>query len=88
MLLLVMLLAQVVPSSDEEPVTAVPSGNVLGIHKLWEELNSACRKLPYDSPDGWFVCHRRDVVSVELSRLGWCFTYMGLEIKWEMCPRR
>jgi hypothetical protein len=51
MLLLVVLLAQVVPPSDDPPpMTAW--GDIAGFHKIWEDLNSACRKLPYDSPEG------------------------------------
>jgi hypothetical protein len=77
MLLLVVLLAQVVsPSATDD------------IHKLWEELNSTCRTLPYDSPEGQAVCHRRDVVGVELSRMGWCVRQSGLRMEWELCPRR
>jgi len=88
MLILVMLLAQAASPSDEEPITFVPPANITGLHRLWEELTSACRKLPYGSPESEFACHRRDVVGVELSRLGWCSKQSGLQLEWERCPRR
>ena len=34
MLLLVMLLAEAVAPSDDEPITFVPTGNVAGMHRL------------------------------------------------------
>ena len=85
MLLLIVLLAQAVQPSDE---SHVPRGDIAGLLELWEELNSACRKLPPDSREGEFACRRRDVVGVQLGQQGWCFSYTGLAIKWEMCPRR
>jgi hypothetical protein len=86
MLLLVVLLAQVVPPSDDPPpITAW--GDIAGFHKIWEDLNSACRKLRYDSPEGEATCLQRDVLGWQLGWLGWCVRNVGLEIKWEMCPR-
>jgi hypothetical protein len=55
MVLLVVLLAQVVaPSEDRAPIT--PWGDITGFHRAWENLNSACRKLPLDSPEGEATC--------------------------------
>jgi hypothetical protein len=86
MLLLIVLLAQVVPPSDDPPpITSL--GNIAELHKIWEDSNSACRTLPHDSPEGEGACSRREVLGLELGRLGWCVRYMGLEIKWETCPR-
>jgi hypothetical protein len=86
MLLLVVLLAQVVsPSDDRPPTTSL--GNIAELHKIWENLNSACRTLPVDSPEGEGACSRREVLGSQLGRLGWCVRYVGLEIKWETCPR-
>jgi hypothetical protein len=87
MLLLAVLLAQaVVPPSDEAPL--VPSGDIAGLQKRWEELNSACRKLPDDSVEGQNACHGRDVIRVELAQRGWCVRQSGVRIEWDMCPRR
>jgi hypothetical protein len=83
MLLLVVLLSQLASPSGEAPV--VPPQE---LQKLWEDINLACRRLPYESDEGKAACDRRDAVTVQLSRLGWCFRYLGSEIKWEMCPRR
>ena len=55
MLLLIVLMAQGVLPSVEAPITTTtsediagtPSGDIAGLHKLWEAMNSACRKLPY-----------------------------------------
>lgn len=88
MLLLAVLLAQLVSPSDDESIAFVPTGNIPGMHRLWEELTSACRRLPYGSSEGQFACHRRDVVGIELSRMGWCVKESGLRFEWEMCPRR
>ena len=86
MMLLVVLLAQMAPpSSDSTSITTF--GNIAGLHKAWENANLACRKLPQDSPEGEGACSRREILGSELGRLGWCVRYMGLEIKWEMCPR-
>jgi hypothetical protein len=87
MLLLVVLLAQMVPPSDDPPpVTAW--GSIAKLHKTWEELNATCRKLAYDSPEGLAACSERDILGSQLGWLGWCVSYQGLEIKWEMCPRQ
>jgi hypothetical protein len=84
---LAVLLAQVVaPPSDEAPV--VPSPDIAGSHRRWEALNSACRRLPDGSVEGRTACYGRDAVGLELGRLGWCLRQLGLEIQWEMCPRR
>ena len=83
---LAVLLAQAVVPPSEAPV--VPSGDIAGSQKRWEELHSACRKLPDDSVEGQNACHGRDVIRVELGRRGWCLRQLGLEMKWEMCPRR
>ena len=96
MLLLIVLLAHGVLPSVEAPITTItsediagtPSGDIAGLHELWEEVNSACRKLPYGSAEGEAACNRRDAVSVQLGRLGWCFRHEGLQTKWETCPRR
>ena len=86
MLLLVVLLAQVVaPSDDRPPIT--PWGDIAVFHKAWEDLNSACRKLSYDSPEGEATCLQRDILGWQLRQRGWCVRNVGLEIKWEMCPR-
>lgn len=85
--ILAVLLAQaVVPPSDEAPL--VPLGNIAGLQQRWEELHAACRKLPDDSVEGRKACHARDVTRVELGRRGWCVSQLGLEIKWDMRPRR
>ena len=86
MLLLVLVLAQVMPPSDDPP-PITPWGNIAGLHKLWEELNSACRKLPYDSPEGEATCLQRDILRWQLGQLGWCVRTVGLETKLEMCPQ-
>ena len=84
-MLLVVLLAQMVPSSpDSTSITTF--GDIAGLHKAWESSNLACRKLPHDSPEGEGACSLREILGMQLSRLGWCVRYMGLEIKWEMCP--
>ena len=83
MLLLIVLLAQVIPPSHQWPVTV---WDVARLHQLWEEQNSACRKLP-ESDEGQAACYRRDAIGLQLRRLGWCVRHTGLEIKWEMCPR-
>jgi len=85
--ILAVLLAQAVPQSDEAP-PLVPLGNIAGLQQRWEELHAACRKLPDDSVEGRKACHARDVTRVELGRRGWCVSQLGLEIKWDMCPRR
>ena len=87
MVLLVVLLAQVMPPSDDRP-TITPWGDIAGWHKIWEDLNSACRKLPPDSPEGHAACSERDILDSQLGWLGWCVSYKGLELVWEMCPRR
>jgi hypothetical protein len=87
MVLLVMLLAQVTSPSDDRP-TITPWGDIAGWQKIWEDLNSACRKLPPDSPEGHAACSERDILDSQLGWLGWCASYQGLELKWEMCPRR
>ena len=86
MLLLVVLLAQVLVSSDYCP-PILPSPSTAELHRTWEDANSACRKLPRGSIEGEGACTRRELLGSELSRQGWCAKYMGLEIKWEMCPR-
>jgi len=86
MLLLVVLLAQVLASSDYCPPIS-PSPSIAELHRTWENANSACRKLPHSSIEGEGACTRREFLGSELGRLGWCAKYMGLEIKWEMCPR-
>ena len=86
MVLLVVLLAQVVaPSEDRPPVT--PWGDITGYQRAWEDLNSACRKLPFDSPDAEPTCAQRDILTWQLRQLGWCIGYTGLQIVWETCPR-
>jgi hypothetical protein len=85
MVLLVVLLAQMAPPSDRLPSTEW--GDIAGLHRAWEDLNSACRKLPLDSPEGETTCSQRDVLGSQLGRLGWCVRNEGLQIKWEMCPR-
>jgi hypothetical protein len=85
--LAVVLLAQaVVPPLDEAPV--VPSSDIAGLQKRWEELTSACRKLPDDSVEGQNACHGRDVIRVELGRRGWCLRQSGTRFEWDMCQRR
>ena len=65
MLLLVVLLAQLVAPSDEaRPIT--PWGDIAGFHKAWEDLNSACRKLSYDSPEGEATYLQRDILGWQL----------------------
>jgi hypothetical protein len=86
MLLLIVLLAQMVPPSEDRP-PITPWGDITGFHKAWEDLNLACRKLPLDSPQAEATCAQRDILTWQLGQLGWCVSYMGLEIKWEMCPR-
>ena len=86
MMLLVVLLAQVaLPSPDSTSISAF--GDIAGLHKAWENANLSCRTLRQDSPEGEGACSRREILGSELGRLGWCVRYMGLEIKWEMCPR-
>jgi hypothetical protein len=87
MVLLVVLLAQAVSPSDESP-PITPWGNIAGLHMIWEDLNSACRKLAYDSPEAETTCAQRDILTWQLGQLGWCVSYSGLQIKWEMCPRK
>ena len=85
MVLLVVLLAHVMlPGDDPPPIT--PYGNIAGLHKTWEDLHSACRKLPHDTPEREGACLRRDVLGWELGQLGWCVRSLGLETKLEMCP--
>jgi hypothetical protein len=88
MLVLAVLLAQAVapPLDDEGPL--VPLGDIAGLQRRWEELHSACRKLPVDSVEGQNACHARDVARVELGRRGWCLRQSGIRIEWDMCPRR
>jgi len=79
-------MVQMVPLSPDSPsITAF--GDIAGLHKTWENLNLRCRKLPHDSPEGEAACSRREVLGSQLRDLGWCVRYMGLEIKWDMCPR-
>jgi len=87
MLLLIVLLAQAVPSSDDPP-PITPWGDIAGLQQQWEEMNSDCRKLPLDSDEGRAVCHRRDSISLLLARLGYCLRQSGIRIEWDMCPRR
>jgi hypothetical protein len=61
MLLLVVLLAQVMPPSDDRP-PITPWGDIAGLHKTWEDLNLACRKASQDSSDGEAICFRRHVL--------------------------
>ena len=86
MLLLVVLLAQADVAFPSYDGHSSPLGNVPELHQVWEKLNSACRKLRRDSPEGEAACARREVLGAELGRLGWCARYMGLELKWDMCP--
>jgi len=65
MLLLVVLLAQVLPPSDDRPPNT-PWVDIAGFHKAWEDLNSACRKLSYDSPEGEATCLQRDILGWQL----------------------
>jgi len=81
MVLLVVLLAQMVPNSPDSPSITSGFGNTAELHKIWENLNSRCRKLPPDSPEGEAACSRRNVLGSQLGELGWCVRYMGLEIK-------
>ena len=85
--LLVVLLAQVVPPSDDAPPD-VSSGDIAGLHTLWGQLHSACRRLPYGSVEGENACYGRDVIRVQLGRLGWCLRQSGIRIEWDMCPPR
>jgi hypothetical protein len=87
MLLLVVLLAQVVPPSDDRP-PITPWGDIAGLQQQWEEMNSACRKLLLDSDEGQAVCQRRDSISSLLARLGYCVRQSGIQIYWDTCPRR
>ena len=86
MLLFVVLLAQVLASSDYCP-PILPPPTIRELHRTWENANSACRKLPLGSIESDGAYSRRELLASELSRLGWCPIYLGLEIKWEMCPR-
>lgn len=86
MVLLVVLLAQVMHPLDDRPPTS-SLGNIAELHQVWEKSNSACRTLPRDSPEGEGACSRREILGSELGRMGWCVRYIGLETKWEMCPR-
>ena len=86
MLLLVVLLAQMAPPSDDPPSHTL-SGNIAELHMLWEDLYSTCRKLPLDSPEGETACSGRDILGSQLAWQGWCVRYTGHEIKWDMCPR-
>jgi len=90
MVLLVVLLAQMqmVPHSPDSPSITSGFGNIAEIHMTWEKLNSRCRTLPPDSPEGEAACSLRNVLGLQLEELGWCVRYMGLEIKWDMCPRK
>jgi hypothetical protein len=69
MLLLVVLLAQVSFPSDGASHSS-SLGNVAELHQVWESLNSACRKLPRDSPDGEAACSRRNILGWQLGQLG------------------
>ena len=86
MLLLVLLLAQADVAFPSYDGHSSPLGNVPELHQVWEKLNSACRTLPHGLPEGEGACTRLEVLSSELRRRGWCARYMGLELKWEMCP--
>jgi hypothetical protein len=86
MLLLVVLLAQADVAFPSHDGHSSSLGNVPELHRVWEKLDSACRKLPQDSPEGEAACLRREVLGLELARLGWCASYVGLELKWQMCP--
>ena len=83
MVLLVVLLAQVMPPSHRSPASA---WDIAQLHRLWEEQNAACRKIP-ETDEAQAACYRRDAIGLELGRLGWCARQIGLEIKLEMCPR-
>ena len=86
MLLLIVLLAQAVPPSDEPPL--VPSGDIAGLQNWWQQLDTACRRLPHDSVEGQNACYGRDVIRVQLGRQGWCLRQSGIRFEWDMCPRR
>ena len=66
--LIVVLLAQMVPPSDEVPV--VPFGDTAGLQTWWLELHSACRSLPDGSVEAENACYGRDVTRVELAKCG------------------
>lgn len=84
MLVLIVLLAQAMPRSDDAP-PVTPLGDIAGLHKTWEDLTLACRKLAYDSPEGEATCRRRDVLTWQLGQLGWCVRQTGPQLKLEMC---
>ena len=88
MLLLVVLLAQVVAPSDESrPIT--PWGDIAGFPPSLGGFEFGLSKaLVYDSPEGEATCLQRDILGWQLRQLGWCVRNSGLEIKWEMCPRK
>jgi hypothetical protein len=86
MVLLVVLLAQMMPPSDGSSLGS-SLGNIAELHQAWENLNSACRALPQDSPEGETTCLQRNILGWQLGQLGWCRKNEGLQIKWEMCPR-
>jgi hypothetical protein len=90
MLLLVVLLAQaVVPPPDELPGRWSPGVvDVAALIERWESLREDCRRLPVESGEGISACAGRDVVRVQLGRLGWCLTVAGVRIEWDMCPHR
>jgi hypothetical protein len=83
MLLLVVLLAQVFPPSYRPPDIVWDVGR---LHQLWEEQNAACHNLP-ETDEAQAACYRRDAIGLELGRLGSCARHIGLEVKWEACPR-
>ena len=87
MLLLVILLAQGAPPSDDAPAH-VPFADIAGLQQRWEELNSACRRLRNDSVEGQNACHGRDVIQIQLGQRGRCLRQIGVRIEWESCPRR
>jgi hypothetical protein len=84
---LVVLLAQVVPPLDDAP-PLVQLEDIASLQTRWQELHSACRSLPDGSIEAENACHGRDVTHVELGRRGWCLRQSGIQIEWDMCPRR
>jgi hypothetical protein len=77
-LLLIVLLAQAAPD---------PSWwNIPEMQRTWESLNTKCRTLTPDSPEGEQACSLRDILSSDLRYQGWCVKYVGTQIKWGTCP--